>query len=133
MSIRQKLQNHFNHSPSILSNGYFLSPTTFQFFIFPNKIANTFSFLLSTRARWSINHQTNSNLPSHLHILFLSFSQTPFSLSKILDSDHTLFFTRMARTKTASRVRSQSPPNAANDQPSDHSPLNETPLHTIIQ
>ena len=39
----------------------------------------------------------------------------------------------MARTKTASRVRSQSPPNAANDQPSDHSPLNETPLHTTSQ
>ncbi|KEH17462.1 hypothetical protein MTR_0014s0490 [Medicago truncatula] len=39
----------------------------------------------------------------------------------------------MARTKTSSRVRSQSPPNAANDQSSDHSPLNETPLHTILQ
>ena len=39
----------------------------------------------------------------------------------------------MARTKTASRFRSQPPPNAANDQPSDHSPLNETPLHTTSQ
>lgn len=39
----------------------------------------------------------------------------------------------MARTKTSSRVRSQSPSNAANDQSSDHSPLNETPLHTILQ
>jgi len=38
----------------------------------------------------------------------------------------------MERTKTASRTRSQSLPNAANDQPSDHSPLNETPFHTIL-
>ena len=39
----------------------------------------------------------------------------------------------MARIKTASHARSQSPPNAANNQPSDHSPLNETPHHTILQ
>lgn len=39
----------------------------------------------------------------------------------------------MARTKTTSRVRSHSPPIAADDQPSDHSPHNETPFHTILQ
>ena len=39
----------------------------------------------------------------------------------------------MARTKTASRIRSQPPPNAANDQPSDHSPFNKSPLHAILQ
>jgi len=37
----------------------------------------------------------------------------------------------MARTKNASHARSQSP-TAADDQSSDHSPLNETPVHTIL-
>jgi hypothetical protein len=38
----------------------------------------------------------------------------------------------MARTKTTSRAHSQSPPHTAEDQPSDHSPLNKTPVYTVL-
>jgi len=68
-----------------------------------------------------------------LFFITLISLQTTFSLNKIQKPESYSVFAKMARTKTTSRVCSQSPPTAADDQPSDHSPLNETPFHTILQ
>jgi hypothetical protein len=70
-----------------------------------------------------LGYKSLNQLQTFHHIFKHSFS--------LKNSQHSVFLTKMARTKTTSRSHSQSPPHAA-DQHSDHSPLNETAVHTIL-